>query len=114
MEYFQSISDLIDGLKNLKQGAWIHTDIGIWLSNPLKADFYYLPWDYVQSLDDDEVFVDDDGLELPIVLKDKNLTEWMLVNVLAHIANSINWKNEGVKEFIDQVNYYREFDTLKR
>ncbi|MYM93243.1 hypothetical protein [Duganella vulcania] len=68
----------------------------------------------MQSLDDDEVFEDDGGLELPIFLKDKNLMEWMLVNVLTHIVNSINWKVDGVKEFIDQVNYYREFDTFKR
>ncbi|GJI98274.1 hypothetical protein RugamoR57_49920 [Duganella caerulea] len=114
MEYFQSISDLIAGLENLEQEAWIHTDIGIWLSNPLKADFYYLPWDYMQSLDDDEVFVNDDGLELPLVLKDKNLREWMLVSVLAHIADSVHRKGEDVGEFIEQVNHYREFDTFKR
>jgi len=114
MEHFLSISDLISGLKHLKQEAWIYTDIRGWLSNPEKSDFYYLPWDYMQSLGDDEVFVDDGGLELPLVLKDKNLKEWMLVNALAHIANSIDWKVEGAKEFIEQVNYYREFDTFKR
>jgi hypothetical protein len=42
------------------------------------------------------------------------LKEWMLVNIINHIADSIDWNNEGVKEFIDQVNYYREFDTFKR
>ncbi|WP_426339514.1 hypothetical protein ACN9MZ_24855 [Pseudoduganella sp. S-14] len=41
------------------------------MSKPQKAEFYYVPWDYMQSLDDDEVFVDDDGLELPLALKDK-------------------------------------------
>lgn len=114
VEYFLSIPDLISGLKSLRQEAWIHTDIRGWLSNPEKSDFYYLPWDHMQSLGDDEVFVDGDGPELPLVLKDKNLKEWMLVNVLAHIANSIDWKVEGEKDFIDQVNYYREFDTFKR
>lgn len=114
MEYFKSISDLIAGLKKLKQEAWIHTDMEVWLSNPQNADFYYLPWDYMQSLEDDEVYVDDDGVELPVALEDKNLKEWMLVNIINHIADSIDWNNEGVKEFIDQVNYYREFDTFKR
>lgn len=112
MEHFLSISDLISGLENLTQEAWIHTDILVWQSNPQKSDFYYLPWEYMQILGDDEVFVDDDDLELPLVLKDKNLKEWMLVNVLSHIANSMNWKVEGVKEFIEQVNYFREFDTF--
>jgi len=112
MEYFKSISDLIAGLKEMKQEAWIHTDMETWLSNPQRADFYYLPWDYMQGLEDDEVFEDDDGVELPLALKDKNLKEWMLVNVLAHIANSVDWEAEGVKAFIDQVNYYREFDTF--
>jgi len=68
----------------------------------------------MESLEDDEVFVDDDGLELPLVLRDKNLKEWMLVNVLTRISNSINWKIEGSQEFIDQVNYYLEFDTFRR
>lgn len=113
-EYIQSISDLIAGLKSLKQEAWIHTDIKVWRSNPQKADFYYLPWDYMQSLEDDEVFVNDDGLELPLDLRDKNLKEWMPVNVLAHISNSINWKMEGPQEFIEHVNYYLEFDAFKR
>lgn len=113
MEYFKSIADLIAGLNKLKQEEWIHTDMAVWMSNPEKADFYYLPWDYMQSLEDDEVFENDDGAELPLALKDKNLKEWMLVNVLTHIANSIDWKVEGIKEFIDQINYYREFDTFK-
>ncbi|MGW8392218.1 hypothetical protein [Pseudoduganella sp. HUAS MS19] len=114
MEYFKSISDLVAGLKKLQQEAWIHTDMQVWLSSPEKADFYYLPWDYMQSLEDDEVYEDDDGVELPLALKDKNLKEWMLVNVLAHIAKSIDWNTEGAKEFIAQVDYYREFDTFKR
>lgn len=114
MEYFKSISDLFAGLEKLQQEAWIHTDMQVWRSNPEKADFYYLPWDYLQSLEDDEVFEDDLGVELPLALKDKNLKEWMLVNVLAQIAKSIDWKVEGLKELIDQVNYYREFDTFKR
>lgn len=114
MEYFKSISDLVTGLKKLQQEAWIHTDLQVWLSSPEKADFYYLPWDYMQSLEDDEVYEDDDGVELPLVLKDKNLKEWMLVNVLAHIVNSIDWNTEGAKEFIAHVDYYREFDTFKR
>lgn len=114
MEYFKSISDLIAGLRELKPEAWIYADMELWLSNPRKADFYYLPLDYMQSLDDDEVFEDDDGVELPLALRDKTLKEWVLVNVVAHIAKSVDWKTEGVKEFIDQVNYYREFDTFKR
>ena len=114
MVYFNSISDLTSGLENLDQEAWIHTNMKVWLSNPEKAEFYYLPWDYMQGLEDDEVYENDDGAELPLALKDRNLREWMLVNVLAHIASSIDWKVEGVKEFIDQVNYYREFDTFKR
>lgn len=114
MEHFKSVSDLIAGLRKLKQEAWIHTDMSVWLSNPEKADFYYLPWEYMQSLGDDEVFEDDDGAELPLVLKDKNLKEWMLVSVLAHIAGTVNPKMDFVGEFIDQVNYYREFDTFKQ
>lgn len=114
MEYFKSIADLLAGLKKLEQEAWIHTDMQVWSSNPRKADFYYLPWDYMQGLEDDEVYENDDGAELPLDLKDKNLNEWMPVNVLAHIANSMDWKVEGANDFIDQVNHYREFDTFKR
>ena len=114
MEHFRSISDLIAGLKKLKQEAWIYADIEVWSSTPKNADFYYLPWDYMQSLDDDEVFENDDGVELPLALIDRNLKEWMLVNLVAHVANSIDWKKEGLKEFIDQANHYREFDTFKR
>ncbi|KQZ44024.1 hypothetical protein [Duganella sp. Root1480D1] len=114
MEYFKSVSDLIAGLKKLEQEAWIYTNMQSWLSNPQKADFYYLPWDYMQSLEDDEVYENDDGAELPLDLKDKNLKEWMIVNVLVHIAKSVDWRAEGMKEFIEQVNYYREFDTFKR
>ena len=113
-EYFEGISDLIARLKALKQEAWIHTDMEVWLSNPQKADFHYFPWDYMQSLDDNEVYVDDDGMELPLALKDKSLKEWMLVSVLTHISNSVNWEIEGLQGFIDQVNYYLEFDTFKR
>lgn len=114
MEYFESIRDLIAGLSKLTPEEWVHTDMKVWLSCPQKADFYYLPWDYMQGLEDDEVYVDDDGVELPLVFKDKNLKEWMLVNVLAHIASSIDWKVGGVKEFIEHVNFYREFDTFRR
>lgn len=50
MVYFNSISDLTSGLENLDQEAWIHTNMKVWLSNPEKAEFYYLPWDYMQGL----------------------------------------------------------------
>ncbi|KQV53961.1 MULTISPECIES: hypothetical protein [unclassified Duganella] len=75
MVHFKSISDLIAGLSKLKQEAWIHTDMTVWLSNPETADFYYVHWAYLQSLDDDEVFENDDGDELPLVLREKNLNE---------------------------------------
>ena len=97
MVHFKSISDLIAGLSKLKQEAWIHTDMMVWLSNPERADFYYVPWAYLQSLDDDEVFENDDGDELPLVLKDKNLKEWMLVNVLADIAARLDSKEDCVR-----------------
>ena len=42
-EYFKSIPDLIPSLKRLKQEAWIDTDMEVWLTNPEKADFHYVP-----------------------------------------------------------------------
>jgi hypothetical protein len=112
MQHFNSITNLIKALDTLKPEEWVFTNLDAWTSKPTDCDFYYVPWDYLQSLKDDEVFTDDQGLELPIKLMDKNIKEWMLVNVLSHIVLNVKSKNEKISSFISQVNHYREFDTF--
>jgi hypothetical protein len=104
MQHFETIDKLIESIAGLKQEQWIFANIESWKSNPRSTDFYYIPWDYLQTLEDNEVFVDDDELELPASLKEKHLKEWMLVNVLSHIADKAGSSPDKASNFIDMVN----------
>jgi hypothetical protein len=113
MERIENIQQLVKTLPQMESEQWIFTNVNKWNSTPEDCVFYYLPWDYMQTLDDDEVCENDDGAEIPVQLKDENLKEWMLVGSLKQIARSVNQKNVELNDFVQRINHYREFDTFK-
>lgn len=113
MRNYKSIDELIMSLSLLDQGEWIYVNLNSWNSEPGNTEFYYIPWDYIQDLDDDEIFFDEEDMEMPLFVKELNLRAWMLVSSLGYIArNKLNGGYDN-KWFIGEVNYYREYDTFK-
>lgn len=113
MRSYSSLGQMIADLPNLDSGEWIYASTESWGREPENTNFYYIPWDYLQSLDDDQIYLDDEDMEMPLQVQDLDLRSWMLVSSLLYIlANKVaggydtNW-------LIDEVNYYRENDTFK-
>lgn len=111
MQTFESIIELIDKINSLVAEEWIYTNIKKWKSSPKEVKFYYIPEEYLNDLDDDEVYLDEDDLEMPITVQGLGLQGWMLVGNIQYIANRIT--DNDINEFIDQVNHYREYDDFK-
>lgn len=113
MNNYKSIDELITNLSLLDQGEWIYVNLNSWSSNPGNTDFYYISWDYIQDLSDDEIYLDEEDMEMPLIVKELNLRGWMLVSSLNYIAKNKSNGGYDNKWFIDEINYYREYDTFR-
>ena len=109
---YTSINELFDNLSDLAQREWIYANIDTWNNSPKNTKFFYITWEEIQDLNDDEIFENADGAELPIALRDDSPKEWMLVNVLTHI-HEVHAGRFNVDVLIEDINYYRKFDTFK-
>ncbi len=113
MNSYKTLGELITALAALDAGEWIYVNIDTWDKNPEQARFYYISWDYIQSLDDNDVYLDDEDMEMPVAVKDQALRGWMLVSSLNHIARTKLAEREDDQWFIDEINHYREYDTFR-
>lgn len=113
MNTYTSIDELIENLSQLEPGEWIYANINTWEARPEDTQFYYIPWDYIQSLEDDEIYLDEEGLEMPLAVESFSLKGWMLVSSLNYIVKNKSSGGHGNKWFIDEVNYYRENDSYR-
>lgn len=113
MNSYKSIDELIASLSLLDQGEWIYVNLNLWNNDPENVIFYYISWDYIQDLADDEIYLDEEDMEMPLVVKELNLRGWMLVSSLNYIAQNKSNGEYDSKWFIDEINYYREYDTFR-
>ncbi len=113
MNTYTSIDELIARLSQLEPGEWIYTNINTWEARPEDTHFFYISWGYIQSLEDDEIYLDEEGLEMPLAVETFSLKGWMLVSSLNYMVKNKKSGGHGNKWFIDEVNYYRENDTYR-
>ncbi|KHK53001.1 hypothetical protein PI86_14500 [Burkholderia sp. A9] len=113
MQIYNSLLELIENIWSLSEKDWIYANLDSWRSDPEGARFFYIPWDYIQDLGDDEIYLDDEDMEMPKSVEKYNLRCWMLVNQLSYILKSKVGENYDLKWFIDEVNYYRENDEFR-
>ncbi|WP_109419523.1 hypothetical protein [Proteus terrae] len=113
IQKFETLSELLSSLSTLESNEWIYTEIAIWDRDPNKAIFYYIPWDYLQELPDDEIYLDDEGLEMPKVVEDKNLRGWMVVCDLVLFYQTQQAQQKNLQWVIEEINYYREYDAFR-
>lgn len=113
MNSYKTLDELIISLSLLDQGEWIYVNLNSWNSDPEHTDFYYIPWSYIQDLDDDEIYLDEEDLEMPLAVKELNLRGWMLVSSLNYIAQNKSNGGYDNKWFIEEINHYREYDTYR-
>lgn len=110
---FQTLSELLASLSMLESNEWIYTEIATWNSHPKQSIFYYIPWDYIQELPDDEIYLDDDDMEMPKAVEDKNLHGWMVVCDLALFYQTQQAQQKTLQWVIEEINYYREYDAYR-
>lgn len=107
MKQFNSLSELLNNLHHLDNNEWIYANLDLWSQNPNDCVFYYITDDYINTLNDDEVYLDDEGLEMPILVQELNLRNFLIVGDIIHIYHK---NNNDVKKTINEINHYREFD----
>lgn len=109
---YKSLIELLENIPSLPGKDWIYVNLDSWKSNPEESKFFYIPWDCIQDLEDDEIYLDDEDMEMPKSVEDYDLRCWMLVNQLDYILKNKVAKG-GIKWFVDEVNYYRENDEFR-
>ncbi|HCH49109.1 MAG TPA: hypothetical protein DEV59_00120 [Proteus sp.] len=110
---FQTLSDLLASCSTLESNEWIYTEIVTWNSHPDQAIFYYIPWDYIQELPDEEIYLDDEDMEMPKIVEGKNLRGWMLICDLSFLYQTQQERRKDLSWTIDEINYYREYDAYR-
>ncbi|WP_124891724.1 hypothetical protein [Burkholderia sp. Bp9090] len=113
MKIYNSLLELTENIRSLPEKDWIYANVDSWRRDPEGTRFFYIPWNYIQDLDDDEIYLDNEGMEVPKSVEKYNLRCWMLVNQLSYILKGKVGENDNVKWFIDEVNYYRENDEFR-
>ncbi len=113
MKIYNSLLDLIENVQSLPGKDWIYVNLDSWKNNPEGARFFYIPWDCIQDLDDDEIYLDAEDVEMPKSVENYDLRCWMLVNQLDYIKKNKDDRGEGIEWFVDEVNYYRENDEFR-
>ena len=113
MNHYKSIDELIVSLPLLDQGEWIYVNLDSWENNPENTGFYYIPWNYIQDLNDEEIYFDEENMEMPLVVKELNLKGWMLVSSLHYIVKNKSNNRHNNQWLIEEINYYREDDTFR-
>lgn len=110
---YKTLESLLASLSALEQNEWIYTNIKKWNNNPESAVFYYIPWDYLQELDDEDIYLDNEDLEMPKSLESKSLRGWMVVCDLALFYQKQQEHEKTLQWVIAEINYYREYDTYR-
>lgn len=104
---------MIADLPNLDSGEWIYANTESWGREPEDTKFYYIPWGYLQSLDDDQIYLDDEDMEMPLQVEGLGLRSWMLVSSLSYILANKVAGGHDTGWLVDEINYYRENDTFR-
>ncbi|PQP16416.1 hypothetical protein C5615_19460 [Burkholderia cepacia] len=113
MQTYNSLAELIENIPSLPGKDWIYANLDSWKNSPEETKFFYIPWNYIQDLEDDEIYLDEEDMEMPKSVEECNLRCWMLVNQLGYILKNKVDRGEGVKWFVDEINYYRENDEFR-
>ncbi|MBC3949325.1 hypothetical protein [Pseudomonas folii] len=113
MHSYRSIHELFENLSLLDPGEWIYANIASWSSHPENTDFYYIPWDHIQNLEDEEIYLDEEDMEMPSTVRGLELRGWMLVGSLNHIASNNPVSGKDSKWIVEEINYYRDNDTFR-
>lgn len=113
MRSYKSLGQMIIDLPNLESGEWIFANTESWCRKPEDTKFYYIPWNYLQSLDDDQIYLDDEDMEMPLQIRCFGLRSWMLVSSLLYIlANKVAGGHDA-GWLVDEINFYRENDRFR-
>ncbi|MBN3824839.1 hypothetical protein G3O00_14600 [Burkholderia sp. Ac-20384] len=113
VKIYKSLIELIENIPSLPGKDWIYVNLNSWKRNPEESRFFYIPWDYIQDLSADEIYLDDEDMEMPKSVEKYNLRCWMLVDQLDYILKNKIAKREGVRWFVEEVNCYRENDEFR-
>ncbi len=109
MQVFSSLTQLFEKIETLSNGEWVYTNLEMWNTNPENCSFYYITDDYINDLEDNEIYLDDNDLEMPISVQNLNLNNFMTVGDISHIYHK---NNQDIAEAIKEINHYRRFDDF--
>lgn len=105
MKEFSSIFDLINQLDFLDPSEWIYVNKYEWINNPKEAHYFYIPEEYINSLNDNDIYLDEDDMEMPRCVQNMNLESLITIYPIKEI---LKIENNNVDKMIKEVNFYLE------
>lgn len=101
---FHGIDDLISRIESFQESDdWIYINAKKFNTDLVGCTYYYLPEDWIATLPEDEVYTDDEGLEMPVSVKGLDLKGWLLASDLATLASVSRKEIDPRSAFIAQV-----------
>lgn len=101
---FTGVADLISRAHLLVDcSGWIYINLDQLDNGPMNYSFHIIPEEWIYTLSDDEIYLDRDGLEMPIRFRDLNLECWMVADDVAHLAAKVATTDDPCRAFIGLV-----------
>lgn len=114
MKKFQGLNALIDGMIGKEINGWIYVNMNQLVQNMTEAEYYFIDDNYLWGLNESEVYENEQGDELPLLLKDKNLNSWLEVAMVEDVIGYLKHATpEPNIELIEKaLKYYFEKDAF--
>ncbi|WP_205873676.1 hypothetical protein [Mycobacterium camsae] len=99
---FDNLDSLISGISSLKDSDdWIYTDMDRLARDPRANKYYYLPEEWILSLPPGESYIDEEGLEMPEIVRGLGLRGWRLASDLALLASEVSGAEDVAASFVE-------------
>jgi len=114
MEEFQGLNALIDKTVGKEINGWIWVNLDQLNQNAIEAEYYLIDDEYLWELDEDEVYENEQGDELPLSLKDKNLKSWLEIPMIEDVISYLkhNTPKPNIELIEKALKYYFENDAF--
>jgi len=114
MQHFQGLDLLIKGVVGKEINEWVFVNVKQLQQNIMTADYYIFPQDEIWALDESEVYETEQGSELPVKVKEKNLEAWLEVGDVEGVISYLGHYHESpsLTQISKALQYYYENDAF--
>lgn len=114
MQVYKGLNALLDAVLGKEINEWVYSNVKSLFWKPLNATFYIIPEEEINNMSEDEIYVDEDGCEMPKEYKHLKLSEWLEVADIEDIIEYLSNQKEDadIRLKAKALQYYYKNDAF--